>query len=179
MKGILTPVTSSCAMVPRYSSSPPQTTRRAGSISTRYRRRLATNSSRNPPSAARVLPDGIIMDVERAPATLRLVPRRAPQIALSPDGWTPGSSLRSPSLRLSRIDSPGLSRDVGKRPRLRPVPSPSLARGPPDSHGGSAPTRQPGPNHPHSEKQTGLARRLGGHIAALKDQVVARTLAGW
>src|SRR2546428_10602364 len=37
-------------MVPRYSSSSGWTNRWLGSLSTRYRRRVATNSSRNPPS---------------------------------------------------------------------------------------------------------------------------------
>src|SRR5437899_12708916 len=37
-------------MVPRYSSSSGWTNRWPGSISTKYRRRIATNSSRNPPS---------------------------------------------------------------------------------------------------------------------------------
>src|SRR5437870_4135994 len=117
-----------------------------GSISARYRRRLVTNSSRNPPSAARVLPDGVIMGVDGAPGSARPVARRAPQIALSPAEWTRGSSLISPSSTPSKMDSPGLANEIGKRARLRPVPSPSLQEGPLGWLGGNAPAQLAGAN---------------------------------
>src|SRR5712692_966537 len=104
----------------------------------------ATGTRRAPPVPTWVLPDGVI-GVEAAPARLELVPRRAPQIAPSPAEWTRGSSLRNPSSLPSTINSHDLSREVGKRIRVRPVPSPSLPRGSPDRRGGSVPVRQPGP----------------------------------
>src|SRR5207245_5324575 len=144
-------------------------------MSIRYRRRLATNSSRNPlsdpviadggpspvafggatgtrrapPVPTGTLPDDIIMGVEAAPARAWPGPRRAPQIALFPDESTRRSSLRSPSSLPSTIVSHDPPRDIGERARLHPVPSPSLPRAPLDRRARSAPARQPGPNHPH------------------------------
>src|SRR2546425_510851 len=126
-----------------------------GSISTTYRRRLATNSSRNPasdrlgdiirPRGAWVSLDVNIIGVAGAQARSGPVARRAPQIALSPAEWTRGLSLTSPSSLVSTMDSPDRAREIGETARLRPVPSPSLPRVPGDRQAGSAPARLAGP----------------------------------
>src|SRR2546425_982922 len=158
-----------------------------GSISTRYRRRLATNSSRNPPSdrlgditrprGAWVSLDVNIIGVAGAQARLGLGSRRAPQIALSPAEWTRVSSLIIPSSIPRQMDCHDLSRAILKSARLRSVPSPSLPGGPPDRRQGSAPARQAGKESSCGE-QTGVLQSHGEKIAAPKVRAVARTLAG-
>src|SRR5947209_10309355 len=78
----------------------------------------------------------------------------------------------------SNMDSPGLSREMGKRDRIRPVPSPSLRRDPLGRIGGNAPVRLAGAISQCRDKYTELARRPGGKIAARKDRAAARTTAG-
>src|SRR5437660_4647252 len=140
-------------------------------MSIRYRRRLAKRSSRNPlsdpviadvgpspvafggatgtrrapPVPTGTLPDDIIMGVEAAPARAWPGPRRAPQIALFPDESTRRSSLRSPSSLPSTIVSHDPPRDIGKRARLPPFPSPTFPKGPLNSLAGTLTARHQGP----------------------------------
>src|SRR3989442_15206964 len=119
-------------MAPRYSSSLTQAPSWDGSISIKYRRRLATNSRRNPasdrlgditrPRAAWLSLDVNIIGLPEAAVRLGRVLRRATQIALFPDESTRGSSRRSPLSLVPPMDSPDRARDIGKRARTRQIP---------------------------------------------------------
>src|SRR5712692_6705622 len=87
---------------------------------------------------------GLTEPGEVAPGRLRALPGRARQIAPSPAERTRGSSPISLWSMPSNMDSPGFSKEIGKRARLRPVSFPSLRRGPVDRRGGSVPARQAG-----------------------------------